>query len=83
MAFSRRAVTSTGWSTYPILRFEGAPDSAEVHVLDRPGLPFLGAGETGQGPAAASIANAVANATGCRLRDLPLSQERVKAAIGV
>lgn len=83
VAFSRRAVTSTGWSTYPILRFGEAPDSAEVHILDRPGLPFLGAGETGQGPAAASIANAVANATGCRLRDLPLSQERVKAAIGV
>lgn len=82
-AFDRRAVTSTTWSTYPILRFDGAPDSVEVHVVDRPGLPFLGAGETGQGPAAASIANAVANATGRRLRDLPLSRERVKAAIGV
>ena len=51
--------------------------------MDRPGLPFLGAGECGQGPAAAAIANALADATGQRLRDLPLSKEKVKAAIGV
>jgi CO/xanthine dehydrogenase Mo-binding subunit len=42
-----------------------------VHVIDRPGQPFLGSGECGQGPAAAAIANAVADATGQRLRDLP------------
>jgi len=46
-----------------------------------PGQPFLGSGETGQGPAAASIANAIANATGKRLRDLPLTRERVMAAL--
>ena len=55
----------------------------EVHVIDRPGLPFLGTGEAGQGPAAAAIANAIADATGQRLRDLPISAARVKAAIGV
>jgi hypothetical protein len=47
-----------------------------------PGQPFLGSGETGQGPAAASIANAVASATGKRLRDLPLTRKRIKDAIG-
>ena len=52
--------------------------SVDVHIIDRPGQPFLGSGETGQGPAAASIANAIANATGKRLRDLPLTRKRIK-----
>jgi CO/xanthine dehydrogenase Mo-binding subunit len=50
--------------------------------IDRPGLPFLGSGDAGQGPASAAIANVTANATRHRLRDLPLSHERIKAAIG-
>jgi len=51
--------------------------------MPRPGEPFLGTGEAGQGPTAAAIANAVRDATGVRLRHLPLSASRVKAAIGV
>ena len=70
--FDRQRIRSTDWSTYPILRFDAIPDSIEVHIIDRQGLPFLGSGECGQGPAAAAVANAVANATGRRLRDLPL-----------
>ena len=54
-----------------------------VEVIDRPGQPFLGAGEAGQGPAGAAFCNAVADAIGRRLRDLPLSAPRIKAAIGV
>jgi nicotinate dehydrogenase subunit B len=54
-----------------------------VHIIDRPGQPFLGSGETGQGPAAAALANAIADATGKRFRDLPLSRQLIKAAIGV
>jgi len=54
-----------------------------VHVINRPGEKFLGTGEAGQGPAAAAIANAIADATGARLRDLPLSADRIKQAIGV
>lgn len=79
--FDRRRITSVDWSTYPILRFASVPDSVTVRVLDRPGEPFLGCGEAGQGPAAAALANAVANATGKRLRDLPLSPQRIKAAL--
>jgi hypothetical protein len=56
---------------------------AGVHVIDRPGQPFLGTGEAAQGPAAAAIANALADAAGVRLEELPLTAERVKAAIGV
>ena len=53
-----------------------------MHVIDRPGQPFLGMGEAAQGPAAAAIANAVAHATGIRIRELPLRPGRVRAAIG-
>jgi nicotinate dehydrogenase subunit B len=49
-------------------------------LIDRPGQPWLGAGEASQGPTAAAIANAVFDATGLRLRDLPLTPERVRAA---
>ncbi|MCX7365300.1 MAG: molybdopterin-dependent oxidoreductase [Alphaproteobacteria bacterium] len=72
---------SFDWSAYPILRFADAPASIEVHVIDRPGQPFLGTGEAAQGPAAAALANAVADAIGVRLRDMPLSRKRVKAAL--
>jgi nicotinate dehydrogenase subunit B len=81
VTFDATRITSIDWQTYPILRFNSAPDSIEVHIINRPGLPFLGSGETGQGPAAASVANALANATGKRLRNLPLSRKRIKDAI--
>lgn len=81
--FDRHRITSADWSAYPILRFPAAPESLEVHVIDRPGFPFLGTGEAGQGPMAAAIVNALYDATGARLRDLPLCPARIKAAIGV
>ena len=83
VSFDDTRITSTDWSSYPILRFDTVPDSVDVHVINRPGQPFLGSGETGQGPAAGAIANAISDATGQRLRDLPLSKQRIKAAIGV
>jgi nicotinate dehydrogenase subunit B len=83
VGFDRTRITSRDWSTYPILRFDQIPDSVDVHVIDRPGQPYLGTGEAAQGPTAAAIANAVANAAGVRLRDLPLTRDRIKAAIGV
>jgi CO/xanthine dehydrogenase Mo-binding subunit len=81
VTFDDTRITSIDWQTYPILRFNSVPESIEVHIVDRPGQPFLGSGETGQGPAAASIANAIAAATGRRLRDLPLTRKRIKDAI--
>ena len=83
VTFDERRITSVDWASYPILRFSAVPDAVEVHVINRPGMPFLGSGEAGQGPAAAAVANAIANATGHRFRDLPISRERIKAAIGV
>ena len=81
VGFDDAGVTSVDWATYPILRFDAVPDSVEVHLVDRPGEPFLGCGECGQGPTAAAIANAVAEITGLRLRDLPLTRERVLAGL--
>jgi CO/xanthine dehydrogenase Mo-binding subunit len=72
-------VESVDWETYPILRFSEVP-RVGVHVVDRPDQPSLGAGEAAQGPTAAAIANALADATGVRVRDLPLTPERVAAA---
>jgi nicotinate dehydrogenase subunit B len=81
VSFDDTRITSIDWQTYPILRFDAVPDAIEVHIINRPGKPFLGSGETGQGPAAASLANAIANATGKRLRHLPLTRRRIKDAI--
>lgn len=72
VAFTPERVLSHDWSTYPIARFDAVPESVEVHVIDRPGTPYLGTGECGQGPASAAIANAVADAVGIRLRQTPL-----------
>ncbi len=81
--FDTTAIKSTDWSRYPMLRFPEIPESVEVHVIDRPGEAFLGTGEAAQGPTAAAIANALAQASGARIRELPFDRKRVKAAIGV
>jgi len=81
VTFDQSRITSIDWQTYPILRFDAVPEKIEVHIINRPGKPFLGSGETGQGPAAAALANAIANATGKRLRNLPLTRKRIKDAI--
>jgi CO/xanthine dehydrogenase Mo-binding subunit len=83
VGFDKTRVTSRDWASYPILRFSAVPESLEVHVIDRPGQPFLGAGEASQGPAGAAIANAIAQAVGARLRDLPLTRDKVKAAMQI
>jgi nicotinate dehydrogenase subunit B len=82
VTFDATRITSLDWGTYPILRFPQLPDSVEVHIIDRPGQPYLGTGECVQGPAAGAIANAIADATGVRIRELPFTARRVKAAIG-
>lgn len=81
--FDGDGIQSADWAGYPIMRFPSVPETVEVHVIDRPGEPFLGTGEASQGPAAAAIANAVADAIGVRIRDLPLQPERVRTAMQV
>jgi len=78
--FDRSRVTSLDWSSYPILRFPEAP-AIEVALLDHPELPLYGAGEASTAPVAAALGNAVFDATGVRLRTVPFTPERVKAAL--
>jgi len=78
--FDRTRIQSADWSTYPILTFPEVPEIA-VELIDRPGQPYLGTGEASQGPTGAAIANAVFSAIGVRVRDLPLTPDRVKRAI--
>jgi CO/xanthine dehydrogenase Mo-binding subunit len=79
--FDRTRVTSDSWDAYPILRCSEAP-AVEVAILSRPDCAAAGAGEAAQGPTAGAIGNAVFDALGVRVRDLPLTAERIRAAIG-
>ena len=79
--FDRTRITSDTWETYPILRFSEVP-AVEVEIIARPEEKALGAGEAAHGPTAAAIANAVFDALGVRVRDLPITRERIIAAMG-
>jgi CO/xanthine dehydrogenase Mo-binding subunit len=78
--FDQNGLRSTGWESYPILRFSELPE-VRVHLLDRPDQAPLGAGEAAQGPVAAAIANAVSHALGVRVRALPLDPEQLLRAV--
>jgi nicotinate dehydrogenase subunit B len=79
--FDRNHVTSDSWENYPILRFSEVP-VVEVEIVSRPSEKPLGAGEAALGPTAAAIANAVHDALGVRVRDLPITRDRIIAAMG-
>jgi CO/xanthine dehydrogenase Mo-binding subunit len=81
VTFDRTRITSRDWGGYPILRFPLVPQRIDVHVIPRPGQPFLGTGEASQGPTGAMVANAIADAVGVRLRQLPLTPARVRAGL--
>jgi nicotinate dehydrogenase subunit B len=78
--FDRAHVTSVDWSSYPILRFPDVP-KLDIVLIDRPTEPPLGAGEAACTTVAAALANAIFDATGARLRTVPFTLERVKAAL--
>ena len=80
VTFDRDQITSAGWDSYPVLRFTDTPQVI-VRVMDAPGEAEVGAGEVAQGPVAGAIGNAVADAVGIRVRDLPLTREQVTRAI--
>jgi CO/xanthine dehydrogenase Mo-binding subunit len=78
--FDRSRVLSLDWSSYPILRFSQVP-KIEIELVDRPNEPPLGAGEAACTTVGAALANAVFDATGIRLRTIPFTPDRVKAAL--
>ena len=77
VTFDKDHITSLDWYSYPVLRYQDIPE-VEVEVIDRVDEPPLGAGEAAQGPAAAAICNAIFNATGIRVRELPVNSDLLK-----
>jgi nicotinate dehydrogenase subunit B len=72
-------VTSRDWESYPILTFREIPE-IETHLIDRRHEPALGAGEASTGPTPAAIANAIHDAVGVRVRDIPFTAEALRRA---
>ena len=70
--FDRSRVTSVDWRGYPILTFAEVPESIEIELIDHPEIPSVGAGEAATSPIPGAIANAIFDATGKRLREVPL-----------
>ncbi|MBI3707986.1 MAG: xanthine dehydrogenase family protein molybdopterin-binding subunit [Proteobacteria bacterium] len=80
VTFDRARVTSVDWASYPILTFPDVP-AVLIEVIDRPREPPLGAGEAATTPVPAALANAIFDATGARLRNVPFTPERMKQAL--
>jgi CO/xanthine dehydrogenase Mo-binding subunit len=74
-------ISSRDWESYPVLRFSEVPEVAVELVDPAADRPCLGVGEAAGGPTVAAIGNAVAHALGARLRDLPLTRERIMAVL--
>lgn len=68
------------WESYPVLRFSEVPE-IDIELVDAGTDAPLGAGEATAGPTAAAIGNAVSRALGVRIRDLPLTRERIMAKL--
>ena len=85
--FDGEKVTSVDWRTHPTLTHRDAPERIDVVIVngdpnpDRPDLPHYGAGEPSHRTVAAAVANAIHDATGVRLRRIPLRPERVLAEL--
>ena len=79
--FDTAQVTSLDWARYPILRFSDVPEEIAIALINRPDKPSVGAGEPAAAPVMAAVANAIFDATGARLRSVPFTAERVKAAL--
>jgi nicotinate dehydrogenase subunit B len=78
--FDSQRITSNTWTAYPILRFSEVPE-VHVELIQRPDLEPVGAGEAAHGPVTAAIANAVFDALGVRVRNLPITRDSLIAAM--
>jgi nicotinate dehydrogenase subunit B len=76
-----RRVTSVDWASYPSLHLDYDVPAIETVFVTPTGVPATGAGETSITLVPTAIGNAVFNATGARLRDVPFTPARVLAAL--
>jgi CO/xanthine dehydrogenase Mo-binding subunit len=80
VTFNADGVTSVDWNTYPILTYNAVP-SIDITLINRPDQPIFGAGEATSMLMPPAIANAIFAQTGARLRNVPFTPGRVKAAL--
>ncbi|OPY97926.1 oxidoreductase [Bradyrhizobium sacchari] len=78
--FCRTRITSASWTDYPILTFSEVP-AVDIEIIQRPEIEPVGAGEAAHGPVTAAIANAVFDCLGVRVCDLPITRDRIIAAM--
>jgi len=81
VAFDRDRVLSVDWASYPVLEIQDAPERIDIVLINRPDVASSGAGEPSTRTVPAAIANAIFDATGVRLRRVPITPERVRAAL--
>jgi nicotinate dehydrogenase subunit B len=81
VTWDTRRVTSVDWETYSSLHLDYEMPSVETVFVTPDNVPATGAGETAITVTPAAIGNAIYDATGARLRNLPFTPERVKAAL--
>jgi nicotinate dehydrogenase subunit B len=79
--FDQNRVTSIDWVSYPILELADAPEAIDIVLIDTPTMAPQGAGEPSTRTVPAAIANAIFDATGIRMRRVPITPERMKAAL--
>ena len=79
--FDHNMVTSVDWQTYPVIHTDTVPQDIDIVLIKRPEEPPSGAAEMALGLVPAAIGNAVYDATGVRLRRVPFTPARVKAAL--
>ena len=82
VTWDARSVTSVNWRSYPAFFLHDQPPVIETVLINRADVPATGAGETSITVAGAAIGNAIFDATGVRLRQIPFTPERVKEALG-
>jgi nicotinate dehydrogenase subunit B len=71
---------STNWDNYSVFRFTDMPE-VKIALINRPNEPAMGSGENAMTAIPAAVGNAIFDATGVRLRRLPFTPARVKAAL--
>jgi CO/xanthine dehydrogenase Mo-binding subunit len=79
--FDTNNVRSVDWATYPILELADAPEAIDIVLINRPEMRPQGAGEPSHRTVPAALANAIFDATGVRMRRVPITPERMKAAL--
>jgi len=80
VTFDAAGVTNLNWKTYPIIRFRDVPD-VDIVLIDQRDMQPLGGGEASSIATGAAIGNAIFDAVGVRLRQVPFTPQRVLRAL--